>query len=125
MDKSKRRDALLKATLKMSERQLRLQICKMMLYKGYWGGKINTVGVFSKKAGGYYQDRYVLRGITDLLFFKRGRIIGIETKVGKNVQSEYQKQFQEHFHNPKLLRFYILAYDWNDVEKVLKTHCLD
>lgn len=112
-------NGLVRAYRRVSERQLRLQICKMLLYKKWVGGKVNTIGVFSKKAGGYYQDRYIFKGLPDLLFFKNGVMLAIETKSKGGKQSEHQKKFEQVFHNPELKRFYLLVYDWKDIEKFL------
>ena len=126
--KSARQREFLKAHLKMSERQLRLQICKMMLYKGWVGGKVNTTGTYLARRKSYIFDRYLFKGLPDLLFF-RGRNylvqLAIECKSQGNTQTEHQRQFQEVFHNPKLKRFYILAYSWKDVEKVLNREMLN
>lgn len=109
-----------RAARKIPERQLRLQICKEMLYRKWWGGKINTQGTYLKRFKRYIKDRYLLRGVPDLLFFRGDRVVAIEVKAGKNVQTEQQKEFQQHFHNSELKRFYVLAYSWSDVGKVLE-----
>ena len=108
-----------KAYGQVSEGQTRLRICKMMLYSGWWGGKKNTQGTYLKRYKRYIKDPYLLKGVPDLSFFKGEWEVAIEVKAGKNVQSDDQIEFQTHFHNPKMIRFYILAYDWEDVEKVL------
>ncbi|RLC34434.1 hypothetical protein DRH14_02980 [Candidatus Shapirobacteria bacterium] len=100
----------------------------MMLYKGWLGGKLNVWSAFNKKTRAYVKDPYLLRGLPDLLFFKGENypaMLAIECKVKGNAQTEHQRQFQKVFHNPKLKRFYILAYSWEDVEAVLRREMLD
>jgi len=120
MLKSTSQPKLLHAHSKVSERQLKLQICKMLLYRRWVGGKVNTTGVFLTRKKSWIFDPYTFKGLPDLLFFKNGVMLGIETKSKGGKQSEHQRQFQKVFHNPKLKRFYILAYSWEDVEAVLR-----
>lgn len=114
-----RKESLSKTYGQVSERQLRLQICKMMLYSGWWGGKINTQGTYLKRLKTYIKDRYLLRGVPDLLFFKGDCVVGAEIKVGKNKLSEAQEDFRKHWHRPELKRYCLVIRSWDDMQKFL------
>lgn len=118
--KKERRKDLLKSYLKISETQLRLSVCKHLLYLGWWGGKNNISGSYLARYKTYIRDPYLLKGVPDLFFFKGDIMLGIELKVGKNVQSDFQKEFQKWFHYPKYKRHYILAYSVEDVLKYIE-----
>ena len=118
--KQERRKDLLKSYYKISETQLRLSVCKHLLYLGFWGGKNNTQGTFLKKYKTYIKDPYLLHGVPDLFFFKNDIMLGIELKVDKNVQSNFQIEFQKWFHRPELKRYYLLAYNMDTVLDFVK-----
>ena len=113
--KQERREDLLKSYYKISETKLRLLVCKHLLYRGWEGGKLNVWGTYSHKQKKYIKDEYLLKGIPDVLFHKSDILLAVECKVGKNVQSDFQIEFQKWFHRPELKRYYLLAYDLDTV----------
>lgn len=77
---------------------------------------LKEIGCYEFKVHG---SQYMRAGIPDIICCYKGLFIGIETKVGKNKMSELQKIHKEEILNAGGI--HILAYNLEDVEKVLKS----
>lgn len=76
---------------------------------------LQEIGCYEFKVHG---SLYMKAGIPDIICCYKGLFVGIETKVGRNKQSELQK-----IHERDILRakgIYILAYSLEDVKNVLE-----
>lgn len=91
---------------KNNETKLQKEVQKYLLSKGCYEFKVHG-------------SIYMKAGIPDIICCYKGLFIGIETKVGKNKMSELQK-----IHKEEILKaggIHILAYNLDDVKKVLET----
>jgi len=52
--------------------------------------RINTVGVYDEKLGGL-RNSGMKKGLPDVIGIYKGRFLGVEIKVGKDRQSDHQK----------------------------------
>lgn len=52
--------------------------------------RINTVGIYDKEMGGL-RNSGMKKGLPDVIGIHKGRFIGVEIKIGKDRQSDYQK----------------------------------
>ena len=66
---------------------------------GHFATRINNTGTWVKEKahvnGGYYRPSTQVKGIADIQSTIKGRTVHIEVKIGKDRQSEAQKQFQD------------------------------
>ena len=97
------------------EAHLVLQIIKYAKAIGCYAGKIKVKGSFSKQ-GNFIFDRYLIRGLPDVLIFKNSIMYLVECKVGKNILTEEQEIFKQFFHKPPD-RIFIEARNLEDVTK--------
>lgn len=74
------------------EGRLQLQILKYCRILGYPCGKTKTMGV-RQQGGQFHFDPYTFRGFPDLTVFTP-KLVFVEVKSPKGVQSENQKDFQ-------------------------------
>ena len=81
--------------MKNTESQLVTAIIKYLTLQGYIAGKIKTVGIPTKT--GYRFDRYLFRGVPDILWFKNEQIGWIECKMKYNKidKNPYQVKFRD------------------------------
>jgi hypothetical protein len=56
--------------------------------------RINTVGVYDEKMGGL-RSSGMKKGLPDVIGIYKGRFIGVEIKIGKDRQSEDQKNREQ------------------------------
>ena len=67
-------------------------------FSGHWASRINNQGTWVKdkwsKGGGYYRPSTQAKGIADIDSLIKGRKVAIEIKIGKDRQSDAQKEFQ-------------------------------
>jgi ribosomal 50S subunit-recycling heat shock protein len=66
---------------------------------GHFATRINNTGTWVKEKahvnGGYYRPSTQVKGIADIQSTIKGRTVHIEVKIGKDRQSEAQKQFED------------------------------
>jgi hypothetical protein len=77
---------------KRTESHLVMAIIKYLNYNGFIAGKLKTTGIM--RNGRYCFDKYLFRGVPDILFFKGNRMGFIEAKVATK-QNLNQRKFQE------------------------------
>lgn len=77
-------------------------IMSFIQFSGYQAERINTMGVYREKKttdgkliGGSWTKGTSTKGSADISATIQGRSVKIEVKVGKDRQSENQKQYQE------------------------------
>ncbi len=101
------------------ENHLVLQILHYLRARGLTAGKVKVKGSFSKK-GAFILDPYLMTGLPDIFAFddKNKVMYGVECKVGSNIQSPNQRNFQELFHNPPG-RVYLVAYSLEEIQKII------
>jgi len=67
-------------------------------FSGHWATRINNQGTWVREKahvnGGYYRPSTQAKGIADIDSLIKGRKVAIEIKIGKDRQSEAQKEFQ-------------------------------
>lgn len=67
-------------------------------FSGHFATRINNQGTWVREKahvnGGYYRPSTQVRGIADIDALIRGRKIAIEIKIGKDRQSDAQKEYQ-------------------------------
>lgn len=101
------------------ETSVQLSILRFMKFKGFYGGKTRTMGV--KRGKSFCFDPFTFTGFPDLTFFGEVfgdyRLIFIEVKASKGVQSDKQKEFQRCCEAAGVK--YILARSVEDVEREL------
>lgn len=106
----------------MKESQLVSLIIKRLWYERHWlkvwranAGKVKVTD--QKGNHHFYQGN--INGCPDIIGYCApfGRFIGIECKIGKNTQTEYQKVFEEDSTGKGAI--YIIAKSLEDVEQVL------
>lgn len=102
---------------KQPEAHLLLQIIKLLRLKGLIVGKVKVKGT-SNRQGNFILDPYLMKGLPDAFAFSGPAMYAIETKIKGNAQTPDQKEFEKVFHAPPS-RIYILAYSWEDVERVI------
>jgi len=120
--------------IKTTEADVQRQVLKYLKVKGYYFGRVNTVGVYDAKIGKRRKNPYALLGLPDILGFytykwsKRivspltfggeyGRMFAIECKSEKGKLTPQQKDFRKWFESCGNL--YIIARDLDDVTKYL------
>jgi len=66
---------------------------------GHFATRINNQGTWVKEKahvnGGYYRPSTQVKGIADINATINGRTVAIEVKIGKDRQSDAQRQYQE------------------------------
>ncbi len=119
MDKAREQQSILP---QMTESQLVSAIIRRCWFERTWlkvwranAGKVATIDEKGKKH--YYQGN--IPGCPDVIgfFAPIGRFIGFEAKIGKNVQTEYQKVFQIDSDQHGALYFIIRSID--DLERAI------
>lgn len=101
------------------ETHLRRQALTFLRLKGHIAGKVNVIGT-PLKGGGFIASPDLMRGLPDIFSFAPDRTMyAIECKVGRNVLSSYQREFQHNFHNPPS-RIYLIIYLLEDLERIIK-----
>jgi len=100
------------------EGRLKLQILRYLKALGAAAGKTNTMAV--KRGKVYCFDPYIFRGHPDILCFWKERIYYIEVKSPKGKQTPEQESFQLLCSQIPDYVHYILAYEFGDVERVIK-----
>lgn len=105
--------------LKMSESQLVSLILEGLSFRNIVSWRSNNTPIFdSGKKCFRKQHKYAMRGLADIsLIFPNGIAGFIECKIGKNKQTEDQKEFEKKVKQNNGI--YILAYKWEDVEKYI------
>ncbi len=100
----------------MTETQLVNACLEFLSYqKGVKAWRNNT-GAYKTESGGFV--RYGEKGSPDIIVCHRGDLIGIEAKVGKNIQSEAQKQWQYELEEAGGL--YLIVRSLEELEKRFK-----
>lgn len=102
----------------MLEKDIQLQILKYLRAIGAYVGKTRTMGV--KRGKAYCFDIYTFRGFPDICFFYKDKIGFIECKSPGAKQSFEQIKFEQYCQAAGIM--YILAYDRDDVVKILERH---
>lgn len=79
-----------------SEKQIENAILQFLNYQpGVFAFKINTMGVYDQKIGGYRRlSKWILPGTPDILACVDGRLLAIECKSAKGKQTAHQKIFE-------------------------------
>ena len=103
-----------------NETALRNQILDYLSYKGIMAWLNNTSGNFNLRTQSYYKNPRLKLGVADILAVlpPNGRLLAIEAKVGKNKQTETQKQFQQEIEANGGI--YLLVYDVDEVMEFIK-----
>ena len=74
-------------------------ICDFLNLSGHFATRINNQGTWVKEKahvnGGYYRPSTQVKGIADINATVNGRTLAIEIKIGKDRQSDAQKQYQQ------------------------------
>ena len=74
-------------------------ICDFLNLSGHFATRINNQGTWVKEKahvnGGYYRPSTQVKGIADINATINGRTVAIEVKIGKDRQSEAQRQYQD------------------------------
>jgi hypothetical protein len=96
----------------MTANELTKSILEYCRLKGHYVFRVNNI------PGTKYRANTLTKGIADILgCTKQGLALAIEVKIGKDRQSEYQKEFEEHY--KKRGGIYIVATKLEDVtEKI-------
>ena len=96
---------------KMREKDLQKQIIDYLRLVGFLVVKFNSTGIYKKSTGTYIPQPQ--KGITDLLFWGKGKFGAIECKVKGNKLSPEQIRFggQMTMHGGR----FIVAYSLDDV----------
>lgn len=103
---------------KIKETDLKNQILDYLKLKGIYSWLTNTQGNYNPRTNSYYKNPRLLLGVSDIVgIMSNGQMLTIECKVGKNKQSEAQKDFQINIEKNNGL--YILAYSLDEVIKQL------
>ena len=77
--------------IKEKESDIQKAVSDYLQYKGFLVIKINNVGVFNQRTGGYIPPRQ--RGISDLIACKGGRFYALEVKTQKGKLTKDQAEF--------------------------------
>lgn len=77
----------------MKEQDIQKQIIDYLRLKKWFVIKNNTTGIYVKARDTYIKNPS--RGLADILCIKNGRIIMIEVKMPKGIQSDNQKEFEK------------------------------
>lgn len=97
------------------------ELTKTIIFDMYWvrGGvayRINNGATYDQKLK-TYRKGVQRRGIPDIIGIIDGRFFGIEVKIGKDRQSEYQKEIEEEIN--KVGGVYFIAKSYDDyLEKI-------
>lgn len=91
------------------------ELTKTIIFDMYWvrGGvayRINNGAVYDQKRK-VYRKGVQRRGIPDIIGIIDGRFFGIEVKIGKDRQSEHQKEIEEEINNAGGVYFIAKSYD--------------
>lgn len=91
------------------------ELTKTIIFDMYWvrGGvayRINNGATYDQKRK-VYRKGVQRRGIPDIIGIIDGRFFGIEVKIGKDRQSEYQKEIEEEINNAGGVYFIAKSYD--------------
>jgi hypothetical protein len=74
-------------------------ICDFLNLSGHFATRINNTGTWVRekahKDGGYFRPSTQVKGIADINATIKGRSVAIEVKIGKDRQSDAQRQYQE------------------------------
>ena len=96
----------------MSANKLTKQILQYLNTAGHYAVRINNI------PGTKYRKGNVTRGVADIMgCTKGGKALAVEIKFGKDRQSEFQKEFEEHY--KKRGGIYIIAQKIEDVTEVI------
>lgn len=73
-------------------------IVDFLNFSGHYATRINNQGTWVREKahfkGGYYRPSTQMKGIADIDSLIKGKKVAIEVKIGKDRQSDAQKQFQ-------------------------------
>ena len=96
----------------MTANELTKAVLKYCALKGHYVFRVNNI------PGTKYRANTLTKGVADILgCTKQGLALAIEIKIGKDRQSDYQKEFEEHY--KKRGGIYIVATKLEDVtEKI-------
>lgn len=104
------------------EHEIQNEIIEKLLCQGIFCYRNNS-GAFSSQyenKAGEVKTRFIqfgLPGSSDIIAIVRGRFVGIEVKGPRGKQNEAQQAFQRNVEDAGGV--YILAYSWEDVEKLI------
>ena len=100
----------------MNETALKKQCLEWLAIKGIFAYKQNCGG-FKNPTGGFYRFSS-MNGLPDIVCIIKGKYIGVELKVDKKEQSDFQIIFQENLE--KAGGAYYIIRSLEDLEKVVK-----
>jgi hypothetical protein len=100
---------------KYKEKDLQKDILDYLRLMGYLAVKFPSVGIYNKKTGSYIPMPQ--RGVSDILFWGKGKFGAIECKALGAKATDEQKAFLEEMRSKGGID--ILAYDLDTVIKVL------
>lgn len=72
--------------------------------------RINTVGIYDKEMGGL-RNSGMKKGLPDVIGIYKGQFIGVEIKIGKDRQSDYQKEREQEINAAGGLYFIAKTFD--------------
>ena len=101
---------------KILEKDLQKQILDYLRLRGVFCWKNHSTGIYKQSTGSYIPVG--MKGVSDILAIRNGKLIAIEVKVGKNKPSNVQLEFIEKINENGGIAF--LAYSLNDVIKALE-----
>ena len=81
---------------KVTEKELENLLLEYLSRTGWFCWKNQTVGIYNAKKKCYQMPNspHALKGVSDIVAIKRGRVLFIEVKTLKGKQSEHQKEFE-------------------------------
>jgi len=101
------------------------ELTKTIIFDMYWvrGGvayRINNGATYDQKLK-TYRKGVQRRGVPDIIGIIDGRFFGIEVKIGKDRQSEHQKEIEEEIKKAGGVYFIAKSYD-DYLEKIYEYH---
>ena len=100
----------------MKEQYIQKAISDFLEYSGFLVIKINNVGIFNQKTGGYIPPRQ--KGISDLIACKNGKFYAFEVKNEKGKLTDHQQVFLDRVKDAGGIAGMVRSVD--DVIKIIK-----
>ena len=81
----------------MLEKDIEKQILEFLEAVGWLAWKNPTVGVWDAKKQSYRmpKSRFQIRGVSDIIAIREGKVMFLEVKTAKGRQTKHQKMFQK------------------------------